>query len=1090
LYDLTNNTRTITTLENNVVKVVLPAGSTDRRKCMLVSAQSIQAVAMIEQRNMNAFDFSGNTKYNYIIISHPNLMNNGLGTNYVQEYADYRASAIGGGYEPIIVDVEQLYDQFGYGIERHELAIRNFLDLASIYWESEQLFFIGKGIDKVKMRRDPSSWTPYALVPPFGYPHSDYLFVMSNEDQVPKMAVGRIAAYFPSHVRLYLDKVKEFEAAQIHTPQTIADKAWQKRILHFGGGDINIQDNIRNGLNSIKNTIETGPYGANVISFFKNSTDVLQDAPADEVEAYIEDGASMLTFFGHSSPKALDYDIAEPSTYQNKGKYPFFYAIGCNTNRVFDVLGSLSEEYVLIKDQGSIAFLGSTWVTNLAPLQDYASFLYGNLANDFYGAPLGTVIQETIKDFSTSDRYSQNLIKEGMMLHGDPAVKLYPHPAPDYLVNVQDSRVSPEVINLRADSFQLDLTITNIGKAVQDSISLQLEHLLPNGSIRPLRRLRIAAPAFETKVSLKLPLEEKNALIGRNQIIITVDVDSDIAELPAAAEDNNRGRVPFFAVSNEAQPVSPPEFSIVNDSNVKLQASTTNAFASSANYYLEIDTTILFNSPLKHTTTIEQSGGVITWQPDLNWSTNQVYYWRISPDSTSTSGRGFVWNNSSFTYLPDEIDNGWSQGHYFQYLDNDLNTLAIDSMTRTWTFKEKRKTVNIRTSSFKNNVNPGGLSWGEVGLSENSFDIFSGTPCKPRGTRINSTQILMAEYHPITLERDTIIPPLGETPNCKNKDLSWYIFHLNNTAERAKFIETLQGVKAGQYVALFTTQPIGSGYYAEEWAADTTTLGTNIFQVLEEQGARRIRDVVEQQTPYIFIFKKDDPSFFPTERHANSPAEDTRASAELIGISSVARVKSPLIGPASSWKNVSWRLKDLERSDNGHLNIYGVNRSGIEILLYENIQAKDTLIRKIRAEQFPFLRLEVVLEDPELTPPKIDYWRVRYEPVLDIALAPNQTFVFHADTLQQGEKLHLELGVANLGIKKSDSLVMQYTVIDTENRELKYLKRERPLEKQGDLITTFDIDTRALAGKNLAVSAGAEDHVQAAQHMGAQRFER
>ena len=52
--------------------------------------------------------------------------------DWVQEYADYRASETGGSFKPVIADVDQLYDQFAFGVDRHFIAFRNFLQILTI----------------------------------------------------------------------------------------------------------------------------------------------------------------------------------------------------------------------------------------------------------------------------------------------------------------------------------------------------------------------------------------------------------------------------------------------------------------------------------------------------------------------------------------------------------------------------------------------------------------------------------------------------------------------------------------------------------------------------------------------------------------------------------------------------------------------------------------------------------------------------------------------------------------------------------------------------------------------------------------------
>ena len=64
---------------------------------------------------------------------------------------------------------------------------------------------------------------------------------------------------------------------------------------------------------------------------------------------------------------------------------------------------------------------------------------------------------------------------------------------------------------------------------------------------------------------------------------------------------------PIYIFGNEARPVYPQEFAIVNNSDLKLIADNGNTLASVTNYYIEIDTTEYFNSPLKKSTKIKQT---------------------------------------------------------------------------------------------------------------------------------------------------------------------------------------------------------------------------------------------------------------------------------------------------------------------------------------------------------------------------------------------------------------------------------------------------------------------------------------------------
>ncbi|NJK82964.1 MAG: hypothetical protein HC912_03250, partial [Saprospiraceae bacterium] len=555
-YDLTNALRIVTTLESNVIKVLLPPSSV-RRKCVLANPNQMKSVVNIQKIEFTPFDFE-NTKHDYIILTHRRLFDDGQGNNYVQQYADYRRSVEGGSYNPIIVDIEQIYNQFGYGINYHELAIRNFLDLAHKKWNPKHLFFIGKGVDK-NIRRNQNKylnegWDKFDLVPPFGQPHSDYLFVMDNNTSVPRMAVGRIAAYTPEQIRIYLKKVKEFESALSNINHTFEDKAWTKRIIHFGGGDPRIQNTIQRELKAVQNIAENSTFGADVISFFKNSTDVVQQLDFDLVERFINNGSAMMTFFGHSAPNTLDFSLGAPEQYTNNKRYPVFYAMGCNTNRVFDARTTLSEDWVFIEGKGAIAFFGSTALTDLSNLSAYGRYFYQNLGNQKYGATLGEIIQANIKDFSSGSSFVSELLKHMLMLHGDPALRVYPHQTADFIVNKAATSIADKVINVQSDSFQFNLVINNLGRYDADSMAIVIEQILPSGKRIPLLKKRMISPIFEQRYEVKLPILTKENVVGINQLIVTVDADNEVREQPAQAEQNNRETFTFFISSQEVKP--------------------------------------------------------------------------------------------------------------------------------------------------------------------------------------------------------------------------------------------------------------------------------------------------------------------------------------------------------------------------------------------------------------------------------------------------------------------------------------------------------------------------------------------------------
>src|SRR5690606_28528219 len=127
---------------------------------------------------------------NYIILSHGQYINHPNGS--VNQYASYRRSIAGGGYQVVVVDVNDLYDQFGYGCEYHPVAIKRFLKYAqaNTSWvnKPEYMFILGKGLT-YNYIYGYTSGLPYPVIPTYGQPGSDNLFAEINNSNIPSVAV-------------------------------------------------------------------------------------------------------------------------------------------------------------------------------------------------------------------------------------------------------------------------------------------------------------------------------------------------------------------------------------------------------------------------------------------------------------------------------------------------------------------------------------------------------------------------------------------------------------------------------------------------------------------------------------------------------------------------------------------------------------------------------------------------------------------------------------------------------------------------------------------------------------------------------------
>ncbi|MEM8523652.1 MAG: C25 family cysteine peptidase [Bacteroidota bacterium] len=1053
LYDLTNKRRILTDLNNGVVEVLLSPFAGER-ELVLVSSAGAKTPAGINKKEFASFDFSANsTNYNYIILSHPKLIEDA--NNYVQQYADYRASAAGGTYIPLIVDVTDLYDQFSYGIVTHELGIRNFLKLANTHWNSEYLLIIGKGEQHRRIRTGNAN-PAYDLVPPFGYPDTDLLYVIDNDSDItdPWMAVGRIAAYEPDHVRIYLKKLKEHEAALNGASQSIEDVSWTKRVLHFAGGDAAIEPRILSDMEVLTNTIENGNFGADVINFSKQDNDI---EAYRSVPQFIDEGTAMTTFYGHSTLSSLDFDIGRPESYNNAGRYPFFYAIGCNTNRVFQGLITLSEEYVLIEDKGAIGYFGSTWLTGLFSLGNYAKIYYENIAEEMYGATIGQIIVETTKEYaSDGNDFNAQQLAQVYALQGDPAIRIYPFDAPDYLVDMNASQINPDLVDINEEEITLNLTLTNIGKNLNGILDIQFDHKHPNGTIVPIQTIQINAPSYDTSFTVVLPIDNSASLKGENEIKISIDPSNNFSETPNGAEDNNASLLPFYIVESDAKAVYPRNFSIVGQQGVTLKSSTSNPFAGSTTFTLEMDTTANFNSPFKMVQTIIQTGGVIEWMPNLTLVNNTTYYWRVSPDTTVTFGRDFDWDMHSFTYIENSGE-GWTQNDFYQFKEDELSQLQLVDTTQRLDFSATLKDIRVVNGNFRN------TDQNDVAVYEDGAVGFTFFTC-PNSMNHGTESIWIIAYDPVTLERK-IREPGDPSFNCYSTARYVFIAKLTSQSERDRAIDFLLNyTEPDDYVIVFTTKNNDNLYHADEWALDSTrNNGHNIFNLLEAQGAARIREMEDSETPYIFIYQKDNPAYQTVEVKAEDK-ERIEGRAVFTGSQIEGTLTSPNIGPAHSWGSLEWAVGDTNSSDKVSVNVYGVDQSDQEVLLYEDVITSTFSLASVDAATYPYLKMEYLTQDEEeRTPAQIDFLKVLYDEGADVTLAANLSYHFHKEIIGQGDQIQLKLAIANLSDEIVNNLETTIQITDDNLINLNFSDTIPVLNPQGIDTLTFVLDTEILA---------------------------
>ncbi|WP_353721987.1 C25 family cysteine peptidase [Dyadobacter sp. 676] len=351
------------------------------QKINLLVSNQITTVAANKISNAT-FKEINPASYDYLIVC-SNTM-----TSSAEAYATYRRDASPGKkYKPLVISIRDAYNQFNYG-EPSPVAIRRFVDF---------MISDGKKDDKFLLLLGRSNTFPERMtreipdeVPTVGYPGSDLLLtdgLAGAPDDVPAVAVGRVAAISNQQVLDYLAKVQKYES------QT--DLGWRKNVIHMNGGKSSTEINqFADYLNAISVDVTSNPFSGNIIPKLKTvaSDDVIEMNFAAELNGA---GVGMVTYFGHGGVDKTDYNagyVSDPAKgYNNPNNFPVLFYNGCGVNNVFSGRNGLfgttpassvrpmSLDWLLAPNKGAVAVFGNTWDAYASTSNEYLDKLYAQI---------------------------------------------------------------------------------------------------------------------------------------------------------------------------------------------------------------------------------------------------------------------------------------------------------------------------------------------------------------------------------------------------------------------------------------------------------------------------------------------------------------------------------------------------------------------------------------------------------------------------------------------------------------------------------------------------------------------------------------
>lgn len=1084
LYDLSNGRRYEVNASNPALLKVFIQPSVIAQDMVLVNqdAAGIKAVSQLETRNFINYLAPAN-QGDYLLITHSNILDGSNGAKPVEEYRAYRASAAGGGYNAKVYMIDQLIDQFAFGIKNNPLSVREFSRWARNKFSTlpKQIFIAAKGVNfylsRIYESSNSSEVTRLNLVPTMGNPGSDLLLTSEGSSSVSLTPIGRLSVVNGDELATYLSKVKQYENALNNTSPLVSESAWKKNVIHMvGANDQATIDLLYQLLNNHKRIINDTLYGVNVVDYVKESSGALQQSTIDRLTNQINGGVGMLSYFGHSSASNLAFNLDNPLNYTNLSKYPLFNMMGCNVGDIFGFNSDrisgpdvLSEKYVLAKDRGCIGMMAGTSVGYVNTLDVYNTRFYQLLSTGLYAKTVGEQMQQTVKKVFEVSGESYQLLRsqcEQYTLNGDPAVRLYQFDKPDYVVEDQMVNVSPSFVSVAEPGFGVNTTMLNLGKAVNNKIVVELKRTYPDLSTAVIRRDTIPGIKYIDSLTFNVPIDPIKDK-GLNKITITIDPENTTLELH---ETNNSVTKDVFIFEDELRPVFPYNYAIVNNQGIKFAASSANPLATSRNYLFEIDTTENFNSSAKVGQAITSSGGVVEFTPGVTFNDNRVYYWRVA--SAPTGNEQPKWNSSSFIYISGS-EFGFNQSQRNQFNDELHENITVNQ-SGEFVYDSLQSTILLQ-----NSINPY-ANVSQVGYYSLVIDdVFKqyGLITSPSGNpQENSLRFYLINNKNLSVIDNVDLGTSGRygsyrpLPANAQAMPGFFQFDISTIDARKTVMSFLDSIPSGYYVCL-TSNQWESTILPSVWQSDTATLGKNnsLYHKLKSIGLTKI-DSVQSVIPYMFIYQKGKAT--PLAQVIGSNIADRLLVRVKVPVSKPSGViRSPVFKTATLWNRLEWDGMSAENPsyDNVLISILGIDNNGVEKLLKSNISMlqKSVDLSTIDAKAYPGLRIIMRSTDStDRSPYQLKYWRLLSKPAPEGAIAPNIYFSMK-DTLEVGEPLNFGVAFKNISSHNFDSLKVKLSIRDKNNSEtIIALPNQKALVAGDTVKVSVPLATRQYTGTN------------------------
>jgi len=307
----------------------------------------------------------------YLIISHPDFIG-AAGNNQLEALADEMASQMGSAQ---VVDVEAIYAQFGHH-QFTPVAIRDYIQYAVDNLDTQYVTLVGGDVYDYRQfqSEDATSFIPSIYAPTgnnISFAPVDAKYVDLDDDNVPDLPIGRLPVRTVGQLTSLLNKRNTYLARDyMGKILLVADDYDEVQQYNFSADADEIEADFLQGFE--------------VSKAYVDELGVIQARAA--VVNGIQQGQSLTAFFGHSSTNQWSFDglFAGPdaANLSNVDRPTMVTQWGCwNTYYVSPNEDSMGQRFMVEGDQGAVAVMGASTLTNANAERELARLVFARIAN-------------------------------------------------------------------------------------------------------------------------------------------------------------------------------------------------------------------------------------------------------------------------------------------------------------------------------------------------------------------------------------------------------------------------------------------------------------------------------------------------------------------------------------------------------------------------------------------------------------------------------------------------------------------------------------------------------------------------------------